>query len=489
MNEINDILPDRKEVCLLIKNAFSKEFCDKIISLHDEGFRPANLNYPTSYRNNERQVKDDMAFSEHLFKEIKQYIPSKIKVEGISDIEYGTWTLKCLNERIRICRYNEGQYFKKHLDGVYYRSRRVQSKLTFMIYLNGGNQEFKGGRTLFFSSKEDDEIIGYYEPSKGDLIIFDHNLWHSGEEVRGGEKYILRSDILYEKDQDESYTSSGRFAEGHLGYIWKIASDGTNFYTAGRDRLIKIWNENGDKIQELEGHKNSILDVVSISSNILVSCSRDRSICIWKKNGEGLFFKAHDLVVHESTVLGLAKFDTQKFISCGADGVLNVIDIDGNLLEACEAHDEWIWSIEVLPDNKIASVGEDGFMRIWSLDPIEKIGEISMNFPLTAIEYDRYSRMLYVGGITGRVIGFVVMENFDIIAKIDQQCHKDKIWVIKCSENHIASGGEDNSVMIWKKEGLKKVQEFDHKNFVQDLIWVNDSIISVSYDGEIRELK
>ncbi len=201
MNQIKDILPKRKEICLLVPNAFSEELCDEIIKAHKGDFEPANLNYPTSYRNNERQVKNDKAFADLLFEEIKKHIPGEIEIEGISRLEQGVWTLKSLNERIRICRYSEGQYFNKHLDGVHYRSEWLQSKLTFMIYLNGGNEEFEGGRTLFFSSKENDEVIGHYEPSKGDLIIFDHNLWHSGEAIKKGEKYILRSDILYEKSK------------------------------------------------------------------------------------------------------------------------------------------------------------------------------------------------------------------------------------------------------------------------------------------------
>jgi hypothetical protein len=489
MNEIKDILPGRKEICLLIQNAFNEEFCDEVIEMNKDDFTPANLNYPSSYRNNERQVKDDLAFSEILFEEIKKYIPSVIEIEGISHVEHGTWILKCLNERIRICRYDEGQYFNKHLDGVYYRSKSVQSKLTFMIYLNGGNKEFEGGRTLFFPSKEDDEVIGYYEPSKGDLIIFDHNLWHSGEEVIGGEKYILRSDILYEKDGVVAGKETGKFIEGHLGYIWKIISDGTDFYTAGRDRLIKAWDKKGNKIEELSGHKNSILDMISISPNVLISCSRDRSIIIWKREPEKQFKEVHNLKFHESTVLGLAKINNHKFVSCGADGMLNLIDLKGNLLESFKAHNEWIWSIRIISNEVVATVGEDGFLRIWRLDPIIKLGEIKMKYPLTAIEYNKENRILYVGGINGRIVGVKVEEDLSIRKIFDHECHQDKVWVIKCARDYVASGGEDNKVIIWGKDNMKKLKEYNHKNFVQDLIWTDDGIISVSYDGEIRELK
>ena len=489
MDKMKDLLPDRNEICLLIKNAFSEQFCDEIMLKHNNDFSPANLNYPTSYRNNERQIKDDVVFSKLLFEEIRKYLPDVIEVNGISDKEKGIWNRKGLNERIRICRYSEGQYFNKHLDGVYYQSKQVQSKLTFMIYLNGGNEEFEGGRTLFFRSKEDDQIIGFYQPSKGDLIIFDHNLWHSGEEVRKGDKYILRSDILYQKAEDTNEISLGPFKEGHLGYIWKIVSHDSGYLTAGRDKLIKIWDKDGQKKAELKGHKNSILDMALLSNNVLISCSRDKSIIVWHKINDQDFGMKHELVYHESTVLGVLPLSNNLFVSCGADGRLNLIDVSGKLMESVIAHNEWIWAVAKIKDEVIVSIGEGGLLKIWGVNPFLKVSEVQMGYPLTAIEYDKENSIIYVGGINGIISAFNLKKDLSLHKLFDRKCHIDKIWVIKCDKQRVASGGEDNKVIIWNKRDMKKIKEYYHKNFVQDLILEDDRMISVSYDGEIRELK
>lgn len=50
--------------------------------------------------------------------------------------------------------------------------------LTFMVYLNSAAGNFVGGRTLFYKSMTDKEILAEYTPHQGDLIIFDHNIWH-----------------------------------------------------------------------------------------------------------------------------------------------------------------------------------------------------------------------------------------------------------------------------------------------------------------------
>ncbi|WP_299715900.1 2OG-Fe(II) oxygenase [uncultured Tenacibaculum sp.] len=216
MKKVIDLLPNRQEYCLLIKSAFDTSFCDKIINTTKSNFKKAITHYPTSYRNNERQVIDDETYSTSLFNEIKNYIPNNIKYSGISKKESGEWILKALNSRIRVCRYLPNQYFNKHLDGVHYISDDMQSKLTFMIYLNG-KEDFSGGKTLFFDTKNSIHPFKKYTPEKGDLIIFDHNLWHSGEIVLDGIKYVLRSDIIYQKINSSITRKEIPFSEGHLG--------------------------------------------------------------------------------------------------------------------------------------------------------------------------------------------------------------------------------------------------------------------------------
>lgn len=290
MKKIIELLPQKEEVCFVIKSAFSKSFCNQLIAQKKDTFQSAHIHYPTSYRNNERQIIDNQEIANIVFSQIKKYVPHQIQIEGIGKDEKGTWELRKLNDRIRVCRYKAGQYFNKHLDGVHYRSRTIQSKLTFMIYLND-NEDYRGGRTLFFNSKEDDTIIESFEPDAGDLIIFDHNLWHSGEKVEQGEKYILRSDILYENIDLKNKSCNHPFAEGHLGYVWSIINFSNKKITAGRDKKIKIWNKEGKKIDELTGHQNSIISLLALNENILLSASRDQLIKFWKYKNEKFTFQ------------------------------------------------------------------------------------------------------------------------------------------------------------------------------------------------------
>jgi len=51
MKKIIELLPDKEEVCFVIKVAFSKSFCNQLIAQKRDSFQSAHSHYPTSYRN------------------------------------------------------------------------------------------------------------------------------------------------------------------------------------------------------------------------------------------------------------------------------------------------------------------------------------------------------------------------------------------------------------------------------------------------------
>ena len=70
-----------------------------------------------------------------------------------------------------------------------------------MIYLN---DDFEGGATRFF--KEDqphycpgdpDKVIYSFRPTVGDALVFNSCITHDGAKLSQGEKYILRSEVMY----------------------------------------------------------------------------------------------------------------------------------------------------------------------------------------------------------------------------------------------------------------------------------------------------
>jgi prolyl 4-hydroxylase len=164
----------------------SPEECTVLIREAERwGFAPAPITTGRGFkmvpeiRNNTRVMADDTELAARLWDRFRQ----RTDLEPVGD--FGPVGL---NERFRYYRYTAGQAFRWHRDGAFIRNENEQSFFTFMVYLNDG---FDGGRTEF----EHESVV----PKAGRLLVFDHGLRHQGAEVLRGTKYVLRSDVMFER--------------------------------------------------------------------------------------------------------------------------------------------------------------------------------------------------------------------------------------------------------------------------------------------------
>jgi len=163
----------------------NKAECQHYIEMGEQmGYQPSEVNLPigsvrrTDIRNNDRVIFDDPCLAELLFARAAPLLPETL----------GEWRLHGLNERFRFYRYGRGEYFKWHKDGYFEKTPDEVSMLTFLIYLN---ESFEGGDTQFRW-----ETV---RPREGMLLVFPHKQSHQGAEISAGTKYVLRSDVMYER--------------------------------------------------------------------------------------------------------------------------------------------------------------------------------------------------------------------------------------------------------------------------------------------------
>jgi len=176
----------------------------------------ASVSLPRSVRHNENLVwvADEMTH-DIIWQRCKDLMYDNI---GIFD---GKKPL-VLNKRFRFYKYNEGDFFKPHTDGSWPGSRVVDGRLisnaypdrfslmTFLILLN---DDFTGGETAFYVDSNDpptpakrpEEIkIAKVSTPAGGVLCFPHgthplHCLHSSEPVLSGIKYIIRTDVLFER--------------------------------------------------------------------------------------------------------------------------------------------------------------------------------------------------------------------------------------------------------------------------------------------------
>ena len=158
------------------------------------------------YRKNLRSQIDHPSFTELLYSRIKKYLPEVFEVppetKELGGMSQGTWHLQGLNSSIRFCKYTSGGVFKPHYDGIYMTGMNDRSLITLMFYLNG---DLDGGSTNFLKDPDSDcpavkpEVTSSVKPSRGLCICFPHNLYHEGDPLLSGEKFILRTDVMYHR--------------------------------------------------------------------------------------------------------------------------------------------------------------------------------------------------------------------------------------------------------------------------------------------------
>jgi WD40 repeat protein len=475
------ILPDSTFTCFVIPSLFTQTECEELLTSDiKNSFQKANLNYPTYYRNNERFVVDNALLASTLFEKVKPFLPKTIEISSSIQTENGIWQLKELNTRLRFCKYSANQYFHRHLDGVHHQSDSVQSKLTFMIYLNSAS-EFNGGRTLFFKTKESIEPWAIYIPKRGDLIVFDHNVWHEGEVLSDGEKFVLRSDILYSRTSGNAQRKEP-FA-GHLGYIWTLLKfDDNTILSGGRDASIKVWTIEGEEKHSLREHQNSILSIQKMNDNTFISGSRDQFILVWKN-----YQVINRIKTHTAIILSLCRITDNIFASSSGDNTINITNLEGTILQTFVGHTNWVWQVLKLDESTIASCSEDNSIKIWNIESGRLLATFSDDESVTSLAFHPLKKLLISGNLKGEVSIRSLSNDYQEQMLSTYKAHTGIIRTIRLiNSDTIASGGEDNKVKIWSLTGQLR-NEFEHQNFVQSIEQLDaNTIISASYDGTLK---
>lgn len=150
--------------------------------------------YDANYRSNTRRIIYYSALQDAIWDRTKQFMTATVPHKA----QPRTWTVKGLNPQFRFCRYTPGQKFAPHYDGGLIVDETEQARFTFMIYLNGG---FEGGSTNFLSDHTtpgpQGTLLVSLPPTAGMLLVFEQNIYHEGEALRSGVKYMMRSDLMY----------------------------------------------------------------------------------------------------------------------------------------------------------------------------------------------------------------------------------------------------------------------------------------------------
>jgi len=181
---------ERYRFAKTVDNLLSQKQCDELIAFSEQFewgiFGSTRYKKPTPRtRNVWRVLVDCPSLANTIFNLIKPYLPQTMK----------QCSLVGLNCRFRFLKYNDpGMHHKDHRDKFYEDPvTKNRTQITVMLYLS---DECKGGETLILDPRGKSKPVAI-SPEVGRVLMFEHQVFHSGNRLISGVKRALRLDVLY----------------------------------------------------------------------------------------------------------------------------------------------------------------------------------------------------------------------------------------------------------------------------------------------------
>jgi hypothetical protein len=158
----------------------------------EHGYRWADLDgrMQRDKRQSDRVMVDAPDLARQIFARLSAGLPATWRSRS-----GGLWRLKGLNERLRFLKYSQpGDFFYPHWDGCFVREVGVErSFVTVLLYLNEG---YRGACTTIYDETGRPLPVA---PRTGMALVHDHLVRHAVPALREGVKYVIRTDVMYER--------------------------------------------------------------------------------------------------------------------------------------------------------------------------------------------------------------------------------------------------------------------------------------------------
>ncbi|OMJ69206.1 hypothetical protein SteCoe_33131 [Stentor coeruleus] len=320
---------------------------------------------------------------------------------------------------------------------------------------------------------------------------------------------------------------------GHLSKVGTvtITSDNKFIVSGSEDKTVKIWNIK-EKNQEFsfKGHSGEIYCLAtSDDASLVASGGQDKTLNIWSIANRKLDFSCAENTGYVSCVKFLK---SDKYVASGCYEKIILINIKEKRIELhFEGHRNFVMGIIVNNDlNVMYSISTDYTLKTWDLSEKSYINEfkghgscvtrarISYNCKLvitgswdntvkvwdletfkeictffghkdyvTRIEIDRECKMVYSGSWDSTVKVWDIEERKEVYCFLG---HNSGIFSMAFCKNFtlLATGARDGLVICWNVKTRKKEIEINHKEYVLNLDFSNDSkyLITSSVDREAK---
>ncbi|RMZ91999.1 hypothetical protein DV736_g763, partial [Chaetothyriales sp. CBS 134916] len=177
-------------------------------------------------------------------------------------------------------------------------------------------------------------------------------------------------DALIEARQPTTIASDNAdgFMVGHQNQVSTLDVDGEGQWivSGSWDKTARVWQVGRWEPElELPGHTAAVWAVVAYDRDTIITGCADRGIRIFDIGGKLVkSFDGKD-VVRALVKLPKGHASGADFASASNDGAVRLWTLRGDLVAELWGHENFIYSLAVLPTGEIVSSGEDRSVRVW----------------------------------------------------------------------------------------------------------------------------
>jgi WD40 repeat protein len=242
------------------------------------------------------------------------------------------------------------------------------------------------------------------------------------------------------------------------------------------------------EVNRLSGHQDKVNTVIfSPDGKAIASASNDGTIKLWKANGK--LIKV--LTGHGKSVRSLAfSPDSKYLVSASHDRTLKLWQVkDGSLQKTMPGHLEEVETVRFSPDGSfIASGSFDNTVKLWTSkgQPIKTKNILKDRGAIYSLSISSDNQIIAIGGQQGTI----ALWNRQGVKIKQWLAHNLQINSLEFSRDGklLASASNDGSIKIWNLEGkLLKVLN-GHINRVNSISFSPDDLTLVSggHDGTVK---